>query len=80
MTSLNGQKTRASGASKKAPARTAGWRGVHDALRTDILSLALAPGELLDETRLSRRFGFSRSPVLRALIRCAGAWRVDASV
>ena len=72
MTSWNGQNTRASGASKKAPARTAGWRGVHDALRTDILSLALAPGELLDETSLSRRFGFSRSPVREALIRLAG--------
>lgn len=38
-------------------------------LRRDILSLTLAPGELLDEMSLSRRFGFSRSPIREALIR-----------
>ena len=53
-------------------AKAAGWRGVYDALRHDILSLKLAPGELLDETSLSRRFGFSRSPIREALIRLAG--------
>ncbi|MBK8771184.1 MAG: GntR family transcriptional regulator [Rhizobiales bacterium] len=52
--------------------RTAGWTGVYDVLRRDILSLALAPGELLDEMSLSRRFGFSRSPIREALIRLAG--------
>ncbi len=58
----------------KTPAngKTAGWKGVYDVLRTDILSLALAPGELLDEMSLSRRFGFSRSPIREALIRLAG--------
>ena len=41
--------------------RSAGWTGVYEALRHDILSLALPPGELLDEMSLSRRFGFSPS-------------------
>ncbi len=58
---------------KPAPnAKLAGWRGVHDVLRREILSLTLAPGELLDEMSLSRRFGFSRSPIREALIRLAG--------
>ncbi len=52
--------------------RSASWVVVHEALRREILSLALPPGELLDETRLSQRFGFSRSPVREALIRLAG--------
>lgn len=50
----------------------AGWTGVYDVLRTEILSLKLEPGALLDETGLSRRFGFSRSPIREALIRLAG--------
>ena len=52
--------------------KVAGWRGVYGVLRRDILSLTLAPGELLDEMSLSRRFGFSRSPIREALIRLAG--------
>ena len=53
-------------------AKAAGWKGVYDVLRREILSLTLAPGELLDEMSLSRRFGFSRSPIREALIRLAG--------
>lgn len=53
-------------------ARTAGWTGVYEVLRREILSLTLAPGELLDEMSLSRRFGFSRSPIREALIRLSG--------
>jgi DNA-binding GntR family transcriptional regulator len=56
----------------KNPLRTSkssGWTGVYDVLRQDILSLRLQPGALLDETSLSRRFGFSRSPIREALIR-----------
>lgn len=49
--------------------KSAGWKSVHEVLRRDILTLALAPGELLDEMGLSRRFGFSRSPIREALIR-----------
>lgn len=52
--------------------KPAGWRGVYDVLRRDILSLTLTPGELLDETSLSHRFGFSRSPIREALIRLSG--------
>jgi DNA-binding GntR family transcriptional regulator len=60
---------------KKPPegnGKSAGWKGVYDALRRDILSLKLEPGGLLDETGLSRRFGFSRSPIREALIRLSG--------
>jgi DNA-binding GntR family transcriptional regulator len=57
---------------KSSSGRVAGWTGVYDSLRKEILSLVLAPGELLDETGLSQRFGFSRSPIREALIRLAG--------
>jgi DNA-binding GntR family transcriptional regulator len=50
----------------------AGWKGVYEVLRREILSLTLSPGELLDEMSLSRRFRFSRSPIREALIRLAG--------
>ena len=49
-----------------------GWRSVYDALRMDILTLALRPGDLLDETALADRFEMSRSPIREALIRLAG--------
>ena len=49
----------------------ASWRVVYDALRADILTLALKPGHLLDETSLAERFDMSRSPVREALIRLA---------
>lgn len=52
--------------------KSASWVAVYEALRREILTLDLQPGELLDETRLSQRFGFSRSPVREALIRLAG--------
>jgi DNA-binding GntR family transcriptional regulator len=54
------------------PTKGASWRGVYDALRTEILCLTLAPGEMVDETTLAERFGLSRSPVREALIRLAG--------
>lgn len=49
-----------------------GVRLAYDTLRDEILSLALAPGEVLDETTLAERFGMSRSPIREALIRLAG--------
>jgi DNA-binding GntR family transcriptional regulator len=52
--------------------REPGWKSVYEALRTEILSLKLAPGQPLDETTLAERFGLSRSPVREALIRLAG--------
>jgi DNA-binding GntR family transcriptional regulator len=55
----------------KAPARGRGVQTVYDALKHDILMMTLAPGEPLDETRLSRRFAMSRTPVREALVRLA---------
>lgn len=56
------------------PRRTKGTgvRFAYETLRDEILSLALEPGALLDETSLAERFGMSRSPVREALIRLAG--------
>lgn len=62
----------AKAATKPKMGKEAGWKGVYEALRKEILTLALAPGELLDEMSLSRRFGFSRSPIREALIRLVG--------
>ena len=53
-------------------AKGSGWKLAYETLRDEILSLALAPGQLLDETSLAERFGMSRSPVREALIRLAG--------
>lgn len=52
--------------------RGSGSRSVYDGLRTEIISMVLRPGQLLDETTLAERFGMSRSPVREALIRLAG--------
>jgi DNA-binding GntR family transcriptional regulator len=51
------------------PAKGQGWKFVYDTLRTEILVLTLAPGQLLDETTLAARFDLSRSPIREALIR-----------
>ena len=53
--------------------RTRGGRSdtVYETLHREILTLALAPGEPLDETQLSKRFGMSRSPIREALNRLA---------
>lgn len=52
--------------------RGTGMRFAYETLRDEILTLALAPGQLLDETTLAERFSMSRSPVREALIRLAG--------
>ena len=52
--------------------RGTGMRFAYETLRDEILTLALVPGQLLDETTLAERFGMSRSPVREALIRLAG--------
>lgn len=57
---------------KERRVKGSGWRSVYDALRDEILSLALPPGQLLDETALAERFDRSRSPIREALIRLAG--------
>ncbi len=51
--------------------RGRGVQTVYDTLRQDILEMILPPGEPLDETRLSLRFGMSRTPVREALVRLA---------
>lgn len=53
------------------PRRGQGALRVYQKLREDILRLNLAPGELLDETRLSQDFKLSRSPVREAMVRLA---------
>ncbi len=40
----------------------AGWKTVYETLRTEILSLQLPPGHLLDETTLAERFDLSPLP------------------
>ncbi|MGY5810787.1 GntR family transcriptional regulator [Rhizobium sp. LEGMi198b] len=52
--------------------RGTGWKSVYDTLRSEILSLTLPPGQLLDEMTLAERFDMSRSPVREALIRLGG--------
>lgn len=47
-------------------------RDVYDVIKADILSLALAPGQDLDEVSLARRYNVSRTPIREALIRLDG--------
>lgn len=47
-------------------------KNVYETLRNEILTMALAPGQLLDEMTLAERFDMSRSPIREALIRLAG--------
>ena len=42
--------------------RGASVQTIYDALKRDILEMAIAPGEPLDEVRLSERFAMSRTP------------------
>jgi DNA-binding GntR family transcriptional regulator len=53
------------------PARGQNADFVHARLRADILTLAIEPGDELDETILSARYSVSRTPVREALIRLA---------
>ncbi|WP_406856993.1 GntR family transcriptional regulator [Alsobacter sp. KACC 23698] len=52
-------------------------RGIHAALRQDIVSLRLRPGERLSENELALRFGTSRAPVREALIRLVEEGLID---
>jgi len=49
--------------------RGLGVQRVYETLKRDILDMTLAPGDQLDETRLSARFSLSRTPVREALVR-----------
>src|SRR5262249_23048926 len=64
-------KRRPAAAAVRQGGRGFGVQTVYDALRRDILEMTLPPGEALDETRLSRRFSMSRTPVREALVRLA---------
>ena len=46
-----------------------GARWVYQELRNEILELKLAPGTPLDETKISKRFEMSRSPIREAIVR-----------
>ena len=48
-----------------------GTQRVYEKMREDILKLKLAPGADVNEARLEREFGVSRTPVREALIRLA---------
>src|SRR3546814_9630470 len=60
-------------ASRKPPrgAKGTGVRHAYDAIRSRIVSLDLTPGADLDEVRLVRDLGLSRTPVREALVRLA---------
>jgi DNA-binding GntR family transcriptional regulator len=51
---------------KAAPYRSEKER-IYKKLRSDIITLALAPGKLLVESALARRFGVSKAPIREAL-------------
>ena len=53
------------------PARGQNADFIHARRRADILTLAIEPGEELDETVLSSRYAVSRTPVREVLIRLA---------
>ena len=42
-------------------------RPVHEQMKADVLSLALQPGQDLDEVSLNLRYGVSRTPIREAL-------------
>lgn len=75
-------RTKKAGAAKGAAApaqheRVAVGRGnsvahVYETLRAEILSLTLAPGEVIDDVALCERLGLSRTPIREALSRLAG--------
>ncbi len=54
---------------KQKKARGFGAITIYETLRDEVLSLKLAPGQLVDEASLAARFNVSRSPVREALVR-----------
>lgn len=52
-------------------ARGSGVQTVYTKLKDDILEMQLAPGLVLDEVTLSKRFAMSRTPIREALVRLA---------
>lgn len=68
------RKAKAHQEKNKATKRVRGQRQIHvyQNLRKEILTLALRPGDPLDETNLAKKFDTSRSPVREALIKLEG--------
>ncbi|HLW90638.1 MAG TPA: GntR family transcriptional regulator [Roseiarcus sp.] len=62
-------KPSAQGSDGGAARRGSGATSVYEALKRDILDMAIAPGDPLDEATLSRRFSLSRTPIREALVR-----------
>lgn len=63
------RRSKAAPAERPAHQRGFGVSNVYQALKRDILDMTIAPGEQLDETGLSLRFGLSRTPVREALVK-----------
>lgn len=55
--------------SKRGRPKGQATQAVYSALRGEILTLDLKPGQYLEETQLEKRFGVSRTPIREALIR-----------
>lgn len=55
--------------SKRGRPKGQATQAVYSTLRGEILTLALKPGQYLEETLLEKRFGVSRTPIREALIR-----------
>ena len=62
----------------KKRTRGGGALRIYEGLRQDILTMALQPGELLDEATIAARYEVSRSPVREALIRLTSEGLVKA--
>jgi DNA-binding GntR family transcriptional regulator len=54
---------------EQQPGKETGAARVYKILRSEILTMKLAPGEALDEVGLAERFDSSRSPIREALVR-----------
>ncbi|WP_422075628.1 GntR family transcriptional regulator [Tranquillimonas rosea] len=52
--------------------RGQGVATVYDTIKREILELRMAPGSPVDETKLTERFGMSRTPIREALVRLVG--------
>jgi len=62
---------------KPRAAKRTGSQLVYDALRYAIISLAIEPGSVLEETALCRQYKVSRTPVREALIRLSSEGLVE---
>ena len=56
---------------RRSKARGSSAAYVYRELRNEILTLAISPGEVMDESTLAKRYGLSRSPIREAFVRLA---------